>query len=101
MGIPSFEWHALYNQRFRDRLIQKKKLRQTEVLELSIRETTSQQLDERQEDRSVPVEGYNFHSIGGTKGIGIPGSKIRFFRRNQHKGIRAHDIFIQDNDQDG
>ena len=101
-GDPSFEWHALY-PKIRDRLISKEEAQgKLKVLELSIRETTYQQLMSGQEDRfCFPLKGYNFHSIGGTKGSGYQVQGYDFFDGSQHKGHPGHDIFIRDNDQDG
>ena len=101
-GEPSFEWHALY-PKIRDRLISKEEAQgKLKVLELSIREYTSQHLMSGQEDRlCFPLKGYTFHSIGGTKGSGYQIQGYDFFDGSQHKGHPGHDIFIRDNDQDG
>ena len=99
---PSFEWNTLY-LKIRDRLISKEEAQgQLKALELSIRETSSQELMSGQEDcLCFPLKGYTFHSIGGTKGSGYQVLGYDFFDGSQHKGHPGHDIFIRDNDQDG
>ena len=101
-GNPSFEWNVLY-PRIRDRLISKEEAQcKLKTLELSIRESTSQRLPIKQEDRlCFPLKGYTFQSIGGKKGNGYEVQRYDFFDGNQHKGHPGHDIFIQDRDQDG
>ena len=101
-GNPPFEWYTLY-PRIRDRLISKEEAQcKLKALELSIRESTSQRLPIKQEDRlCFPLKGYTFKSIGGKKGNGYRVQGYDFFDGNQHKGHPGHDIFIQDRNQDG
>jgi murein DD-endopeptidase MepM/ murein hydrolase activator NlpD len=46
-----------------------------------------------------PVEGYDKVAIGGTNGSGYVASGYDYFDGNRHGGHPAHDIFIQDKDQ--
>jgi murein DD-endopeptidase MepM/ murein hydrolase activator NlpD len=47
-----------------------------------------------------PLQGYKFSSIGGKNGSGYLPSKYDFFEGNKHLGHPAHDIFINDKNQD-
>jgi murein DD-endopeptidase MepM/ murein hydrolase activator NlpD len=47
-----------------------------------------------------PLQGYNFSAIGGKNGSGYLPNKYDFFDGNKHLGHPAHDIFINDKDQD-
>lgn len=47
-----------------------------------------------------PIKGYSYSAIGGTNGNGYIASGYNFFDGNKHGGHPAHDIFIQDNNQD-
>src|SRR4030042_443384 len=86
---PSFEWNTLY-PKIRDRLISKEEAQgQLKALELSIKETTSQQLMSGQEDcLCFPLKGYTFHSIGGTKGRGATVIGSHFFAGCNNRAAR-------------
>lgn len=47
-----------------------------------------------------PVQYYNATSIGGSNGSGYISNGYNFFAGNKHGGHPAHDIFIQDRNQD-
>lgn len=47
-----------------------------------------------------PLQGYGPRSIGGSNGSGYITSGYDFFAGNRHGGHPAHDIFIQDRNQD-
>jgi hypothetical protein len=47
-----------------------------------------------------PLKGYTTTAIGGTKGEGYKPAGYNYFDGNDHKGHPAHDIFINDKDQD-
>jgi murein DD-endopeptidase MepM/ murein hydrolase activator NlpD len=47
-----------------------------------------------------PLQGYKFSAIGGKNGSGYLPSKYDFFEGNKHLGHPAHDIFINDKNQD-
>jgi murein DD-endopeptidase MepM/ murein hydrolase activator NlpD len=48
-----------------------------------------------------PLAGYNAKAIGGKNGNGYIASGYNYFDGNKHGGHPAHDIFINDKDQDG
>lgn len=47
-----------------------------------------------------PLQGYSSSAIGGSNGNGYIASGYNFFDGNKHGGHPAHDIFIQDSNQD-
>ena len=47
-----------------------------------------------------PVQGYKSKAIGGTNGSGYVASGYDYFDGNKHGGHPAHDIFIEDKNQD-
>jgi hypothetical protein len=47
-----------------------------------------------------PVKGYGSSAIGGTNGSGYNASGYDYFDGNRHGGHPAHDIFINDRNQD-
>jgi len=47
-----------------------------------------------------PLKGYNLSAIGGGNVNGYIASGYNYFDGNKHGGHPAHDIFIQDNNQD-
>lgn len=47
-----------------------------------------------------PLKGYSASAIGGNQGSGYIKSGYDFFDGNKHGGHPAHDIFIQDRNQD-
>jgi murein DD-endopeptidase MepM/ murein hydrolase activator NlpD len=47
-----------------------------------------------------PVQGYNSKTIGGTEGSGYNAEGYDYFNGNKHGGHPAHDIFINDKNQD-
>ncbi|MBC7446900.1 MAG: M23 family metallopeptidase [Hymenobacteraceae bacterium] len=48
-----------------------------------------------------PIDGYNAAAIGGVKGSGYQSANYDYFAGNRHRGHPAHDIFIQDRNQNG
>jgi len=48
-----------------------------------------------------PLQGYNFHAIGGTNGNGYSDKGYNYLDGNKHLAHPAHDIFIRDKNQDG
>jgi murein DD-endopeptidase MepM/ murein hydrolase activator NlpD len=53
------------------------------------------------EDWYFPLRGYDKRAIGGKNGSGYVPSGYGYFDGNKHGGHPAHDIFIQDKNQDG
>lgn len=51
-------------------------------------------------DQAFPVKGYNSSNIGGKNGSGYIDDGYNYFDGNKHKGHPAHDIFINDVNQD-
>ena len=51
-------------------------------------------------DWMFPLQRYNASNIGGTNGSGYVDDGYNYFDGNKHKGHPAHDIFINDSDQD-
>src|SRR5262245_25083458 len=51
-------------------------------------------------DWVFPLEGYGPKAIGGSNGSGYIASRYDFFDGNKHLGHPAHDIFINDKNQD-
>ena len=49
---------------------------------------------------TFPIEGYSANAIGGKNGNGYLPSGYDYFDGNLHTGHAAHDIFIQDKNQD-
>ncbi|MBJ7427572.1 MAG: M23 family metallopeptidase [Bacteroidia bacterium] len=47
-----------------------------------------------------PIQGYNYKAIGGKNGNGYLPAGFNYFDGNNHKGHAAHDIFINDKNQD-
>ncbi|MEW6104316.1 MAG: DUF4846 domain-containing protein [bacterium] len=47
-----------------------------------------------------PLEGFSSKDIGGIRGSGYKPEGYNFYDGNNHKGHPAHDIFIDDKDQD-
>jgi murein DD-endopeptidase MepM/ murein hydrolase activator NlpD len=47
-----------------------------------------------------PLQHYSFKAIGGRNGNGYISNGYNFFAGNKHGGHPAHDIFIQDSNQD-
>jgi hypothetical protein len=47
-----------------------------------------------------PLQHYSYKAIGGRNGNGYIPNGYNFFAGNKHGGHPAHDIFIQDNNQD-
>ena len=47
-----------------------------------------------------PLQGYSTSAIGGSNGSGYIANGYNYFKGNKHGGHPAHDIFIQDNNQD-
>ncbi|NCX95441.1 MAG: M23 family metallopeptidase [Chitinophagia bacterium] len=47
-----------------------------------------------------PLQGYNAKAIGGKQGSGYIPHKYNYFDGNRHLGHPAHDIFINDKNQD-
>ena len=56
--------------------------------------------DEPKSKWVFPLKGYNANAIGGTNGSGYVAAGYKFLDGNKHKGHPAHDIFIQDVNQD-
>jgi len=54
----------------------------------------------RKEKWIFPVEGYSSKDIGGTHGEGYISNGYDYFDGNKHGGHPAHDIFINDKNQD-
>lgn len=52
-------------------------------------------------DWVFPLAGYNAKAIGGKNGNGYIASGYNYFDGNKHGGHPAHDIFINDKNQDG
>ena len=48
-----------------------------------------------------PLQGYNYHDIGGTNGNGYSDKGYHYLDGNKHAAHPAHDIFIRDKNQDG
>jgi murein DD-endopeptidase MepM/ murein hydrolase activator NlpD len=98
---PAAEWDSLY-PKMRDRLIPKEEARhQLQRLEAALKEQGAKKLSPLQDDRlCFPLEGYDFHSIGGKNGSGYQVGGYDFFDGNRHKGHPGHDIFIHDKNQD-
>lgn len=47
-----------------------------------------------------PLQGYNYHAIGGTNGNGYSDKGYHYLDGNKHAAHPAHDIFIIDKNQD-
>jgi len=47
-----------------------------------------------------PLQGYNYHAIGGTNGNGYSDKGYDYLDGNKHAAHPAHDIFIRDKNQD-
>lgn len=58
-------------------------------------------IDSPKDDWVFPVQGYNQSSIGGVEGSGYVSKGYDYFDGNKHLGHPAHDIFINDKNQDG
>jgi len=56
--------------------------------------------EQKEEKWIFPVEGYTPKSIGGTHGEGYISKGYDYFDGNKHGGHPAHDIFINDKNQD-
>jgi murein DD-endopeptidase MepM/ murein hydrolase activator NlpD len=56
---------------------------------------------EQAEKWAFPVEGYGLKAVGGKNGNGYLPTGYQYLDGNRHKGHPAHDIFIQDKNQDG
>lgn len=56
--------------------------------------------DEPKSKWVFPLKGYGAKAIGGTNGSGYVATGYKFLDGNKHKGHPAHDIFIQDVNQD-
>jgi hypothetical protein len=98
---PAAEWDALYPE-MRDRLIPKKEAQhQLQRLEIALKgQVAKKSLPPQDDHLCFPVEGYDFHSIGGKNGSGYQVGGYDFFDGNRHKGHPGHDIFIHDKNQD-
>lgn len=48
---------------------------------------------------AFPIQGYKANAIGGTNGEGYKPGSYNFYDGNRHTGHPAHDIFINDRDQ--
>jgi len=48
-----------------------------------------------------PLQGYNYRAIGGTNGNGYSDKGYNYLEGNRHLAHPAHDIFINDKNQDG
>ena len=55
---------------------------------------------EKQVKWPFPVKGYNLNAVGGKNGNGYLLQGYRYLDGNRHGGHPAHDIFIQDRNQD-
>ena len=95
------EWDSLY-PKIRDRLISKVDAQnQLRRLETALKEQVAKQSLPQQDDRlCFPVDGHDYHSIGGRNGSGYQVGGYDFFDGNRHKGHPGHDIFIRDKNQD-
>lgn len=51
-------------------------------------------------DWIFPIQGYNYKAIGGFKGNGYSDKGYSYFDGNKHTAHPAHDIFINDSNQD-
>ena len=49
---------------------------------------------------TFPLQGYNYHAIGGTNGNGYSDKGYNYLDGNKHAAHPAHDIFINDKNQD-
>ena len=100
-GDSAAEWDSLY-PKIRDRLISKVDAQnQLRRLETALKEQAARKLLPQQDDRlCFPVDGYDYHSIGGKNGSGYQVGGYDFFDGNKHKGHPGHDIFIRDKNQD-
>lgn len=58
-------------------------------------------IESTKDDWVFPLEGYSSASIGGSNGSGYKVSGFDYFDGNNHSGHPAHDIFINDKNQDG
>ena len=98
---PAAEWDSLY-PKMRDRLIPKEEARhELQRLETALKEQGARKPLPPQDDRlCFPLDGYDFHSIGGKNGSGYQVEGYDFFDGNRHKGHPGHDIFIHDKNQD-
>jgi len=99
---PSSQWHHLY-VKIRDRLVTKEdalvKLKELEVL---LKDSYSKNPEKKREVRlCFPLKGYSSQAIGGKGGNGYQPQGYDFFEGNDHKGHPGHDLFIQDENQDG
>jgi murein DD-endopeptidase MepM/ murein hydrolase activator NlpD len=99
---PATEWDSLYPM-IRDGLIPKEEAqRRLRKLETALKERVTKKPLPRQDDRlCFPLDGYDFHSIGGKNGSGYQVGGYDFFDGSQHKGHPGHDIFVRDKNQDG
>ena len=92
-------FHEL-NTRIRDNQLDKK----TAALQLKNWWNSMQEFlpskPEKQSKWLFPVKSYNHTAIGGKNGNGYRPQGYRYLDGNQHGGHPAHDIFIQDRNQD-
>ena len=49
---------------------------------------------------TFPLQGYNYHAIGGTNGNGYSDKGYHYLDGNKHAAHPAHDLFIKDKNQD-
>ncbi len=93
----------ILNTKIRDGEISQKEA-QTEIKTLIPEVTeyfyTNGGKDYSQTEWYFPVKGYGKSAIGGTNGSGYLASGYNYFDGNKHKGHPAHDIFINDKNQD-
>ncbi|MES2381277.1 MAG: M23 family metallopeptidase [Bacteroidota bacterium] len=94
----------LYNKQVRDALLSKEKAKSlfVEKMQAIIHAYTSlHQMDSMANPQlHFPLQGYTAKAIGGKNGNGYYGSSYSYFDGNKHKGHPAHDIFINDRNQD-
>jgi murein DD-endopeptidase MepM/ murein hydrolase activator NlpD len=90
------------NSRIRDLKLEKAKARQqvTQLLSLLKRYYFQQKNIKLSVKKHFPVQGYSAKAIGGKNGSGYLPKGYNYYDGNNHKGHPAHDIFIQDQNQD-
>lgn len=94
----------LYNKQVRDNLLSKEKAKSlfAEKMQAVINVYASLYPMDSEVNPQLhfPLQGYTANAIGGKNGNGYYGSSYSYFDGNKHKGHPAHDIFINDRNQD-
>ena len=92
------EWNAL-SQDITENRIEKGRAK-SEIMDLHQRLLEEYSAKIVDNDIFFPVKGYSLRDIGGNKGSGFEPRGYNFYDGNKHKAHPAHDIFINDLDED-